>query len=79
MIRPLSIDYSEERGTNQVGATIAALRGGAVAEAAVSDKDFLPSLHGGGIGNRSADEHVATRTGSGGRRGLCDQRGRVKQ
>src|ERR1700733_4518438 len=35
-----------ERGANQVRTAIAALRGGAVAKAAVADEDFLPTLNG---------------------------------
>src|ERR1700678_3701012 len=57
---------------NQIRAGIAALRGCAMAKAAVADEDFLPTLYRWRIGDRAADQHVAAAAWSGGGRGLGD-------
>ena len=66
-------------GANQVRTAIAALRGGAVAKAAIADENFLPPFYRGRIGNRAADEHVPARARLGRGWGLGGERGRGKQ
>src|SRR5580700_2500250 len=68
-----------QRGANQVRTRIAALRGGAMAKAAVADEDLLATLNGRGIGNRAADEHIAAGTRRGGGWGLSGDGSRGKQ